>query len=57
MPNLIVFRVFAVENEADNYRLHVDGYNSDSTAGDSLFRNRAYHNTMQFTTKDRDNDR
>ena len=52
MLNLIVLRVFAVENEADNYRLHVDGYNSNSTAGESL-RN---HDNMQFTTKDRDND-
>ena len=54
MLNLIVLRVFAVENEADNYQLHVDGYNNQSTAGDSLLK---VHDNMQFTTKDRDNDR
>ena len=52
MFNLIVLRVFAVGNETDNYRLHVDDYNSNSTAGNGL----GYHNNMQFTTKDRDND-
>ena len=57
MPNSIVLRVFGVENETDNYRLHVDGYNSNSTAGDSLLRNGRYHDNMQFTTKDKDNDR
>ena len=52
MLNLLVLRVFAVGNETDNYRLHVDGYNSNTTAGDSL----KYHDNMQFTTKDKDND-
>ena len=57
MLNFIVLRVFAVENEADNYRLHVDGYNNQSTAGNSLLRDGRYlHDNMQFTTKDRDND-
>ena len=56
MLNFIVLRVFAIENEADYYRLHVDGYNSNSTAGDSLSRDGTFHNNMQFTTKDRDND-
>ena len=56
MVCLIVFRVFAVENETDNYRLHVDGYSKDSTAGDSLLKENRYHDNMQFTTKDRDND-
>ena len=56
MLNLIVLRVFAVENEADNYRLHVDGYNSDSTAGNGLLGHIEIHDNMQFTTKDRDND-
>ena len=56
MVCLIVFRVFAVENETDNYRLHVDGYSKDSTAGDSLLKQNRYHDNMQFTTKDRDND-
>ena len=57
MLYLIVFRVFAVKNETDNYRLHVDGYNSYSTAGDSLLEHGRAHHNMQFTTKDRDNDR
>ena len=57
MPNSIVLRVFGVENETNNYRLHVDGYNNNSTAGDSLLRNGRYHDNMQFTTKDKDNDR
>ena len=58
MLNLFVLRVFAVENETDNYRLHVDGYNSQSTAGNSLPGDGAYpHDNMLFTTKDRDNDR
>ena len=56
--NLTVLRVFAVENETDNYRLHVDGYNNHSTAGDSLLSSGNYlHDNMQFSTKDRDNDR
>ena len=56
MVNLIVFRVFAVENETDSYRLHVDGYSDKSTAGDSFLRGNRHHDNMQFTTKDRDND-
>jgi len=44
------FRTFYIDGESDNYRLHVSSYSG--TAGDSL----AYHNGMQFTTKDRDND-
>nr|CAB3245529.1 ficolin-1-like [Phallusia mammillata] len=42
---------FAIDDESDNYRLHVSGFSG--TAGDSF----ALHNGMQFTTKDRDNDR
>ena len=57
MLNLIVFRVFVVKNKTDNYRLHVDGYNSNNTAGDSLLEHGKAHYNMQFTTKDRDNDR
>ena len=56
MVDLIVFRVFAVENEADSYRLHVDGYSNESTAGDSLLKLNRIHDNMRFTTKDRDND-
>ena len=37
----------------DNYQLHVDSYNANSTAYDSL----TYHNNMQFTTNDKDNDK
>ena len=44
------FSDFYVEDESDNYRLQVSGYNG--TAGDMLY----YHNGMQFTTTDRDND-
>ena len=49
--NIIVFSDFHVEDESDNYRLHVGGY-SGTTSHDSL----AYHDSMPFTTKDRDND-
>ena len=44
------FSDFYVEDENDNYRLQVSGYNG--TAGDWL----NYHNGMQFSTTDRDND-
>ena len=42
---------FKVGDEQAKYRLEVGSYSG--TAGDSL----AYHNTMNFSTKDRDNDR
>ena len=41
---------FYVENEKSNYRLHVTGYSGD--AGDSL----SYHDNMEFSTYDRNND-
>ena len=41
---------FSVGNSGTNYRLNIAGYTG--TAGDSL----AYHNGMQFSTNDRDND-
>ena len=45
------YSFFSVGNSGTNYRLHIAGYTG--TAGDSL----GPHNGMQFTTKDRDNDR
>ena len=51
-----VFRVFAVGSESENYTLHVDGYNNCSSAGDSLLKSGRFHDNMQFSTKDRDND-
>ncbi|XP_021366686.1 angiopoietin-related protein 1-like [Mizuhopecten yessoensis] len=44
------FGTFNISSEADNYRLRVDGY--VGTGGDSL----SFHNGMQFSTTDRDND-
>lgn len=44
------YSVFEVGNESTNYTLTVGGY--QGTAGDSL----NYHNSMMFTTRDRDND-
>ena len=44
------YSFFSVGNSGTNYRLDIAGYNG--TAGNSL----AYHNGMQFSTKDRDND-
>ena len=42
---------FSVGDEQSSYKLTVGSYSG--TAGDSL----AYHNSMAFTTKDRDNDK
>ncbi|XP_028390980.1 ryncolin-1-like [Dendronephthya gigantea] len=44
------YGTFSVADESDKYRLNIGNYSGD--AGDSL----AYHNEMQFTTKDSDND-
>ena len=44
------YSFFSVGNSATKYRLNVANYTG--TAGDS----RGYHNDMQFSTKDRDND-
>ena len=54
----MIFRVFAIEEETNNYGLHVKGYNTDSTAGNTLLTdsNSNNHDKMQFTTKDGDND-
>ena len=45
------YRTFYINGESDNYRLHISSYSG--TAGDSL----SYHNGMQFSTRDRDNDK
>ena len=42
---------FSVASESDNYRLNISGYSG--TAGDSM----KVHNHMEFSTKDRDNDK
>ena len=44
------YSFFSVGNSGTNYRLNIAGYTG--TAGDSL----AWHNGMQFSTKDRDSD-
>lgn len=44
------YSLFKVADSADKYRLWIGVYNG--TAGDSL----TYHNGMQFSTKDQDND-
>ena len=55
---------FRIEDEAWNYILRVQNFNSSSTAGDSLMHQgdhhgsqRYYHNQIAFSTKDHDNDR
>ena len=53
-----------INDEADNYRLNVSGFqNSSSNGGDSLMEgnplvpwNNRHSNGMQFSTRDRDND-
>ena len=45
------YAMFQITGE--NFQLHVDLYNTNSTAGDSLT---YIHNRMMFTTKDKDND-
>ena len=45
------YKLFYIDEEKDNYRLHVKSYSG--TAGDSI----SYQNGMQFTTKDRDHDK
>ena len=47
-----VYDKFRVDNEGNNYRLHVSGY-SGNTDTDYW----GYHNGMEFSTRDRDNDR
>ena len=45
-----IYSKFEISNEADGYRLEVDGYSGN--ARDSM----SYHNGMKFSTKDKDND-
>ena len=49
------YKYFSVGDSSTNYKLRVGGYISGSpaAAGDSF----NYHNSMQFSTHDRDNDR
>ena len=42
---------FRVDNETNNYKLHVSGYSGNT---DRI--NWAFHSGMQFSTRDRDND-
>ena len=45
----------SVNDESDNYRLFVSGYQAGSSnAGDSLS---VHHNSMEFSTRERDNDK
>ena len=46
------YNQFSVGDEDSDYTLSVSGYQSASTAGDSL----TYHNGQKFSTPDRDND-
>ena len=47
---------FYVEDESDNYRLHIDGYSG--TAGNGILEENGSWllDGMQFSTMDRDND-
>ena len=47
---------FSVGDEDSDYTLSVSGYQSASTAGDSLTPRNGYHNGQRFSTPDRDND-
>ena len=49
------YNQFSVGDEDSDYTLSVSGYQSASTAGDSLTY-AAYHNGQRFSTPDRDND-
>lgn len=46
-----IYKVFKVDQENSNYRVHVSGYIGD--AGDSF----SYHNGMMFSSHDKDNDK
>ena len=51
---------FSIDSEAENYKLHVSGYDTTSTGGDSLTKSLNYNNVadeMYFSTCDNDNDK
>lgn len=50
-----VYNYFRIDNESENYKLHVRGYSGNS--GDSMTSVRDNHNGNMFSTHDRDNDR
>ena len=50
------YEQFSVGDEDSDYTLSVSGYQSASTAGDSLTAVNGYHNGQRFSTPDRDND-
>ncbi|XP_060075899.1 techylectin-5A-like [Ylistrum balloti] len=49
-----IYDYFRIEDESDDYRLHVSGYHG--TAGDSMTSHRENHNGVRFSTYDTDND-
>lgn len=50
-----VYDFFGIEDESDDYRIHVSGYHGN--AGDSMTSHRENHDGVQFSTYDTDNDR
>ena len=50
---MATYNTFAVQNEADGYRLSIGDYDSTSSTADDMM---SLANNQQFTTKDRDND-
>ena len=49
----VTYSSFSVENEANDYRLSVSGFNAGSSG---LLDSLNYHNGRDFSTRDRDND-
>ena len=52
VTKFILYTLFRVANEGDDYRLTLGAYNNTGNAGDSL----SLHNGKPFSTPDRDND-
>ncbi|OWF39130.1 fibrinogen-like protein 1 [Mizuhopecten yessoensis] len=50
-----IYDFFRIEDETNDYRLHVNGYHG--TAGDSMTSTRENHDGVRFSTYDTDNDR